>query len=150
MAKIYVADDNADVRNVLLYALVDEGHEVFALKDGESAMEALLAAPADVLVLDIMMPGLDGYQVLEQMGSWGILSATKVLVLSAKASDVDRQRALNLGASAFMSKPFDPDAMLETIDELLGVTKASATTALPPEGLDSQFMSELQSLLGDV
>lgn len=122
MARIYVVDDDTDVRHVISYALDDEGHEVTAHKDGEAALEALLAAPPDLMILDLMMPGYDGYEILEQMDGWGLREATRVLVLTAKVSAADRSRALSLGADAFMTKPFDPDALADRVRELLALS----------------------------
>lgn len=161
MGKIYIADDNADVRNVVLYALAGEGHDVSVVKDGEQAREAVFNDPPDLLVLDIMMPGLDGYQVLQDMANWGIQGTTRVLVLSARASSADKGRALELGADAFMAKPFDPDELLEVVDDLLA-RGARVDLGARRDGRDESqagaesggdadhFLSELQSLLGDL
>jgi DNA-binding response OmpR family regulator len=119
MARVYVVDDNADVRHVVVYSLMDQGHDVMMLRDGESALEALLAQPPDLLVLDIMMPGRDGYEVLEQMFGWGLQDMTRTIVLTARASDADCRRALDAGADAVLVKPFDPEVLAATAEELL-------------------------------
>jgi DNA-binding response OmpR family regulator len=126
MARVYVVDDNADVRHVVTYSLKEQGHDVMMLKDGEAALDAILSEPPDLLILDIMMPGRDGFEVLEQMSSWGVQDATRTIVLSARASEADRERALEAGADAHMSKPFDPEELAATAEELL---------SLSPEGL---------------
>ena len=124
MARVYVADDNADVRHVVVYSLMDQGHDVTMLRDGESALEALLAEPPDLLVLDIMMPGRDGYEVLEQMRSWGLHDGTRTIVVTARASDDDRRRAFGAGADAFLVKPFDPETLADTAADLLRLSGA--------------------------
>ncbi|HEX2235381.1 MAG TPA: response regulator [Actinomycetota bacterium] len=121
MARVFVVDDNADVRHVIIYSLMDGGHDVTTLKDGEAALEALLNEPPDVLVLDIMMPGYDGFEVLQQMQSWGLRDTTRTIVLTARASDNDRKRALEAGADEFMRKPFDPEELASKVEELLSV-----------------------------
>lgn len=121
MARVFVVDDNADVRHVIIYSLMDGGHDVTMLKDGEAALEALLNEPPDVLVLDIMMPGYDGFEVLQQMQSWGLRDTTRTIVLTARASDNDRKRALEAGADEFMRKPFDPEELASKVEELLSV-----------------------------
>jgi DNA-binding response OmpR family regulator len=121
MARVFVVDDNADVRHVVIYSLVDGGHDVTVLKDGDAALEALLNEPPDVLVLDIMMPGFDGFEVMEQMHSWGLRDTTRTIVLTARASDVDRRKAFEVGADEFMSKPFDPEELVASVEDLLSL-----------------------------
>ena len=121
MARIYVVDDNADVRHVVIYALMDEGHDILMIRDGEAALEALISDPPDLVVLDIMLPGVDGFEVLEQMRNWGIQDGTRTLMLTARASDGDQQRALELGADDYMSKPFDPDVLAGKVRVLLAL-----------------------------
>ncbi|CAN5581394.1 hypothetical protein BH24ACT26_BH24ACT26_10140 [soil metagenome] len=122
MARIYVVDDDADVRHVVIYSLMDLGHDIAMYRDGETALEALLADPPDLLILDVMMPGHDGYEILQQAHSWGLQETTRTIVLSARASDVDRKRALDLGADLFMCKPFDPERLEKATRELLEVS----------------------------
>ncbi len=122
MARIYVVDDNADVRHVVIYALAELGHEIAMYRDGETALEAILADPPQLLILDLMMPGYDGFEILEQMGSWGVQGATRTLVLSARTSDEDRARALHLGADLFMTKPFDPEELVDATRELMSLS----------------------------
>ena len=122
MARVFVVDDNADVRHVVIYSLMDLGHEVETIKDGEAAVEALLNEPPDLLILDIMMPGFDGFEVLDQMSSWGLRDSTRTIVLTARASESDRRRALDAGAHMFMCKPFDPEELAGAAQELLGLS----------------------------
>jgi DNA-binding response OmpR family regulator len=122
MARIYVVDDNADVRHVVIYALMDEGHDILMIRDGEAAIEALISEPPDLVVLDLMLPGIDGFEILNQMRSWGIQDNTRTIVLTARASDEDRRRVLELGADDFLSKPFDPEALAERVKCLLALS----------------------------
>ena len=122
MARIYVVDDNADVRHVVIYALMDEGHDILMIRDGEAAIEALISEPPDLVVLDLMLPGIDGFEILNQMRSWGIQDNTRTIVLTARASDEDRRRVLELGADDFLSKPFDPEALAERVKGLLALS----------------------------
>jgi DNA-binding response OmpR family regulator len=119
MARVYVADDNPDVRHVVVYSLMDQGHDVTTLRDGESALEAILAEPPDLLILDMMMPGHDGYEILAQMRGRGVQDITRTIVLTARASGHDRSRALGAGADVFLNKPFDPEILASSVDELL-------------------------------
>jgi DNA-binding response OmpR family regulator len=122
LARIYVVDDDADVRHVVVYALMDEGHDIFMIRDGEAALEALIAEPPDLVVLDLVLPGVDGFEVLNQMRSWGIHDNTRTIVLSALAAAEDRRRALELGADAFVAKPFDLEVLAGKVRELLALS----------------------------
>jgi DNA-binding response OmpR family regulator len=124
MARIYVCDDNADVRHVVIYSLTDDDHEIVMLKDGEAALEALLADAPDLLILDLMMPGADGYEILSQIESWGIRDQMRTIVLTARASDEVRRRALDLGADEFITKPFDPEVLAQAVAHLLSLSPA--------------------------
>jgi DNA-binding response OmpR family regulator len=119
MARIYVVDDSADVRHVVIYALMDEGHDILMIRDGEAAIEALISEPPDLVVLDLMLPGIDGFEILDQMRSWGIQDNTRTIVLTARASDKDRRRVMELGADDFLTKPFDTEALAERVKSLL-------------------------------
>jgi DNA-binding response OmpR family regulator len=134
MARIFVVEDDPDVRHVVIYSLMDQHHDVVAHRDGEAALEALLRDPPDLLILDIMMPGLDGFEILGQMRAWGLQEGTRTIVLSALASHQDRRRALELGADDYVSKPFDPDQLAARVRELLsstGARSAAVDAALP-------------------
>jgi DNA-binding response OmpR family regulator len=122
MARVYVADDNADVRHVVIYSLTDHGHDVTMLKDGEATLDALLTEPPDLLILDIMMPGFDGFEILEQMSSWGLKDGTRTIVLTARASEDDRRRAFDAGADCYVTKPFDPEELATTAEQLLSLS----------------------------
>ena len=119
MARIYVADDDADIRNLLTLSLVEEGHEVLVAKDGESALDCMIDDPPDLLILDIMMPRMDGFQVLEGLNTYGLRYSTKVLVLTARGAEADRVRGLQRGADRYLAKPFDPGEFIAAVRELL-------------------------------
>src|ERR687896_109295 len=119
MARIYVVDDSADVRHVVIYALMDEGHDILMIRDGEAAIEALISEPPDLVVLDLMLPGIDGFEILDQMRSWGIHDHTRTMVLTARASHEDRRRVMELGADDFLTKPFDPEELADRVQSLL-------------------------------
>jgi DNA-binding response OmpR family regulator len=119
MARIYIADDDSDMRNLLTLCLVEEGHEVLVAKDGEAALDSMLEDPPDLLVLDILMPKMDGYQVLEVLTSYGLRTSIKVLVLTAKAAESDRVTGLLRGADRYLAKPFNQVEFMSAVHELL-------------------------------
>ena len=103
--KILVADDEKDIRSVLRLYLEDAGYEVVEAADGLQALEALESQEIDLCLLDIMMPELDGYQVLKRVRED---DDVPIIVVSAKGQDPEKILGLNLGADDYMVKPFNP------------------------------------------
>ena len=103
--KILVADDERDIRSVLRLYLEDAGYEVVEAADGLQALEALESQEIDLCLLDIMMPELDGYQVLKRVRED---DDVPIIVVSAKGQDPEKILGLNLGADDYMVKPFNP------------------------------------------
>lgn len=102
--KILVADDEAEIRSLLKLYLENEGYSVVEAVDGLEAMEKLKSDKPDLCVLDIMMPGMDGYQVLRKLRED---SNIPVIILSAKDADSEKILGLNLGADDYIAKPFN-------------------------------------------
>jgi DNA-binding response OmpR family regulator len=102
---ILVADDERDIRSVLRLYLEDAGYNVIEAAAGEQALDVLLTQPVDVCLQDIMMPKMDGYQVLKRLRE---TSNVPVIVVSAKGQDPEKILGLNLGADDYMVKPFNP------------------------------------------
>lgn len=103
--RILVADDETEIRDVLRLYLEKEGYEVVEAADGLEAVRLIKREKIDLAILDIMMPGLDGYRVLRNIREENNLP---VLVLSAKSSDSDKILGLDLGADDYITKPFVP------------------------------------------
>jgi DNA-binding response OmpR family regulator len=104
MARVLVVDDEPGIRTAVARGLSAEGMEVVALADGSSALKAALTGSFDAIVLDIILPGLSGYRVLEQLRAAGV--DTPVLLLSAKDGEFDQADGLDLGADGYLVKPF--------------------------------------------
>jgi DNA-binding response OmpR family regulator len=104
MARVLVVDDEPGIRTAVARGLTAEGMEVVALGDGSSALQAALTGSFDAIVLDIILPGLSGYRVLEQLRAAGI--DTPVLLVSAKDGEFDQADGLDLGADGYLVKPF--------------------------------------------
>lgn len=101
--KILIADDEAEIRDVLHLYLEKDGYEVVEAADGVEAMEKIKKEQPDLAILDIMMPGLDGYRVLRNIRESNNIP---VIMLSAKDSDADKILGLDLGADDYITKPF--------------------------------------------
>lgn len=103
--RILIADDEAEIRDVLRLYLEKEGYEVIEAADGLEAVRLIRQGGMDLAILDIMMPGLDGYRVLRNIRE---TSNLPVIMLSAKGSDSDKILGLDLGADDYITKPFVP------------------------------------------
>lgn len=103
--RIYVVDDELNIRELVKTYLQKEGYEVMDFADGESAYECFLKIPADMLIIDIMMPGMDGYTLCRQIRK---NSDVPIIIVSAKDEEIDRILGLELGSDDYISKPFSP------------------------------------------
>jgi DNA-binding response OmpR family regulator len=110
--KILVCDDDDGIRGMLLAFLDGEGFEVTGVGDGPSCLAAVAAEPPDIVVLDVMMPGMDGYQVLEALRRDHGELPIKVVMLTARTSDADIWHGWTSGVDYYMAKPFDPEELL--------------------------------------
>ena len=117
MAKILIVDDEPDILLMLRMSLEDEGHEVVMAADGQTALDRIAEHHPDLVLLDVMMPVLDGWGVLEQKRETG--DATAVIMLSAKAEESDIQKAMTLGAREYVVKPFDLDKLVALVAAVL-------------------------------
>ena len=111
--KILVVDDDPDLLLLLRVTLGAEDYQSLLARNGEDAVREIQTEDPDLVLLDIMMPIMDGWQVLRWMTEKGL--DTPVIVVSAKASESDVAKALELGATDYVTKPFDPDELLQSI-----------------------------------
>ena len=149
MAKVHIADDDPDIRQLLTYVLAEEGHEVRVSKDGRMAVEAMVMDPPEILLLDLMMPEMDGHAVLRDMKDYQVLDSTKVLVLTAKGSEHDRHLAFDLGADYYLTKPFEPDEVIEAIRTMLELSKEELKVRREHERDTAHLLSQLESILDE-
>jgi CheY-like chemotaxis protein len=118
VASILVVDDDASVRALLRDLLECEGHEVRTAGDGFAALRAVSAARPDCVVLDLMMPGMDGHEVLARVRALDGGASLPVVMLTAAADDAHAWRAWSGGVDLFVGKPFDADALLRSLELL--------------------------------
>ncbi|MCU1484486.1 MAG: response regulator with CheY-like receiver domain and winged-helix DNA-binding domain [Actinomycetia bacterium] len=123
MAKVLLVDDEPDILLMLRMAFEDEGHEIVMAADGRMGLERLKEHGPDVVVLDMMMPVVDGWGVLEAKQVEG--ETTPVVVVSAKSDPKDCRRALDLGAVEYVVKPFDLDRLLALVTAVAGEDAAT-------------------------
>jgi two-component system, OmpR family, response regulator len=123
VSRVLVVDDDPDIRLLLRFELAAEGHEILEAGDGQEALAAIGAGGIDVVLLDMMMPVLDGWGVLRELDP---ATAPPVVVITALASDGDRHviDLLELGAVDVIAKPFDPGMLVRLVDAVLLVDDA--------------------------
>jgi DNA-binding response OmpR family regulator len=118
MVRVLVIDDEPDVLLLCRVNLGHAGFEVLEAQDGEHGIAHAVAERPDAIVLDLMLPRMDGYHVLRVLREDERTSLTPILVLSAKAQREDRRRCLEMGADEFITKPFSPEALGEALQRL--------------------------------
>ena len=116
-AQIVVAEDQADIRDLIVMNLRQAGHEVLAFADGAAALASQAERQSDLMVLDLMMPGLDGLEVTKALRARG--RATPILMLTARSTELDRVLGLELGADDYLTKPFSMAELLARVKALL-------------------------------
>jgi two-component system, OmpR family, alkaline phosphatase synthesis response regulator PhoP len=118
--KILVVDDEIYIVHILDFSLGMEGYEVVTALDGEQALEKARAEKPDLIVLDIMMPKLDGYETCKRLKADDATKAIPVILLSAKGRNVDQKVGFEVGADDYITKPFSPRKLVERINAILG------------------------------
>ncbi len=119
--RVLVADDEPHIGHIIRLKLEQGPYQVVLVSDGTQALEHLRGSDAiDVVLLDIMMPGATGLEVLEEARALPHRRDTPIIILTAKGLDADRRQALELGATDFFTKPFSPKKLLARVDELFG------------------------------
>ncbi len=119
MKKILIADDEHKIVMTLEYAFRKAGYEVFIARDGSEVLELLKEEIPDIILLDIMMPNIDGYTTLSEIKKEEKYKDIKVIFLSAKAGENDIEKGLKLGADAYITKPYSIKKLSEKIEELI-------------------------------
>lgn len=119
--KILICDDE-DVLRALVCASLERGdYKVIEARDGNQAVEIAMAQRPNLILLDMMMPGCTGVEVLERLRADPVLAETPVIMLTARTQENDRAAANEAGATVFLPKPFSPAELVRLVDETLGV-----------------------------
>jgi DNA-binding response OmpR family regulator len=121
MAKrVLVVDDEPNIVMSLRFLMEREGFQVEVAASGQAAVAALGREPADLVLLDVMMPELDGFEVCQRIRASPAWRATKIVMLTAKGRDVERDKGLALGADAYVTKPFSTRDLVVKVKQMLG------------------------------
>lgn len=132
MARILIVDDDEMLRALLQYRLEADEHAVMALEDGGRVLETVAAYRPDLIVLDAMMPVMDGFEILRRLKTGASPDPTPVIMLTALKREADIVGALDLGAADYLSKPFIPDELSQRIRRVL----AARSRPEAPDALD--------------
>jgi diguanylate cyclase (GGDEF)-like protein len=135
---ILVVDDDEDIVRVIRVNLQLEGYEVDTAHDGQAGLDKALETPPDLVLLDIMMPRMDGLTALKKMRSHPSLASTSIVLLTARGLTEDRVKGLELGADDYITKPFDVVEMLARVKAVLRRAKSARDTS-PLTGLPGNF-----------
>lgn len=127
--KILVIEDDLMTRQLLKMIFTSAEYEVEAVNNGFAGLKAIRASPPDLVVLDLMLPGIDGFEILNQIRHQPATAALPVVIVSAKTREEDRELGLRLGASAYIKKPYPPKELLQVVGDLLASAAANAPAA---------------------
>ncbi|NEO68946.1 response regulator [Moorena sp. SIO3H5] len=122
--KILIVDDEPYMRLLIeqtLEDLEDEGVELLTAEDGEDALEQVKSEQPNLVFLDLMMPKMSGFDVCDQIKNVLYMNDVYVIMLTAKGQEFDKQKGKEVGTDMYLTKPFDPDQVLEKSQEILGI-----------------------------
>ncbi|HDZ49641.1 hypothetical protein LCGC14_1438880 [marine sediment metagenome] len=118
--KIVLAEDEPQIARLIEFKLKKEGYQVIWKENGEEALKAIKADKPDLILLDIMMPVMDGYEVLRRVKEDENLKSIPVVMLTARAQEKDVVKGIDLGAEDYITKPFHPAELLARVKRILG------------------------------
>ena len=127
--KILVVDDEEDILELVRYNLVREGYTVICANSGEEALKASLPGPIDLIILDLMLPGIDGLEVARRLKEQPGTRETPIVMLSAKGEEADIVTGLELGADDYVTKPFSPRILIARIKAVIRRRSGTADEA---------------------
>lgn len=124
MRKVLIADDESNIRNILDFTLHAEGFDVVAARNGDDAFTLALGEQPDLVILDVMMPGTNGFETCRRLKADRRTARIPVILLTARSSRDDRRTGGEAGADAYVTKPFSPGKLVAAVQELLGLPHA--------------------------
>jgi DNA-binding response OmpR family regulator len=119
VARVMAVDDDHVIRGLLEVNLELEGHEVVTAVDGQDALAKIRADPPDLVILDVMMPNVSGWQVAEELKLDETTKDIPIIFLSARAMETDLHKGSELGVNSYVTKPFDPIELMDLVTRLL-------------------------------
>lgn len=155
MARILVTDDESSIRELLRYNLEKAGYEVDCRDDGLKTVSYALENPPDLLVLDLMLPGIDGLEVCRTLRQQEATKFLPIIMLTARGEEIDRVVGLEIGADDYMTKPFSPRELVARVKSLLRRAQGAARhqgdsgTGMVSRGKLRIYPERFEAFLGD-
>ncbi|MGN6783052.1 MAG: response regulator transcription factor [Marmoricola sp.] len=123
MARIVIADDDADIRELVVFKLRHAGHDVVPVGDGAAAVDACNAQRPDLVILDVMMPGMSGLDAARAIRAEDSLAGLPIIMLTARAQESDIEQGFDAGADDYIVKPFSPRELASRVGAVLARTR---------------------------
>lgn len=142
---VLVVEDDEDIRELVSYNLLKEGYQVAGVASGEDALTAVESKTPDLILLDIMLPGLDGLRVCRRLKENPTFESLPIIMLTAKGEEPDIVAGLNMGADDYITKPFSPKVLLARVQAVLRRAEAKQD-ALPDDEEESDVV-EIRELM---
>lgn len=120
--RVLVVDDEPDIRLLIRVYLVDAGYEVIEAENGREAIDSVTGDEPDLVLLDLRLPGLDGWEVIERLKEQGVAERIPVVAISAHATPTTKERAHEVGFRSYVGKPFTPKELLEVVSRYAPLT----------------------------
>ena len=147
MPRVLVVDDEPDICSVLGIALETDGFEVDTASDARRALAVLESDPPDVVILDIMMPGMDGFELLGQVRHRQLATDTRFVVVTCRTSERDHLRGWELGADEYLTKPIDVTALPGVVRRVLAASSAELATRRTDELAKAALLDRLEAAM---
>ena len=125
MAKILIAEDEKDIRELIVFSLQFAGFDVVPAVDGQDAVEKALEVKPDLIMMDVRMPRMTGYEACAKMKTMDEIKDIPVVILSAKGQESEIQTGLNAGAYEYILKPFAPDDLIQRVRDIISSLPAT-------------------------
>ncbi len=133
MARIFVIDDDPELLMMVGMILRRAGHETILASDSVEGSERIITEKPDLLILDLMMPHMSGFEVCRKIRSAPEVDALPIMILTARISENDRELAFESGATDYMTKPITSRQLTARVERLLSQAKASSEESVPPQ-----------------
>jgi len=147
MPSVLVVDDEGDICTIVTLALQHEGFEVRSVSRGQEALALLESAPPDVVILDIMMPDVDGFAVLAEVRRRRLAPDTRFIVATCRTSEPDHLRGWELGADDFVTKPFEVTELPDRVWDVLAATPAELAERRERELAKAALLDRLEAAM---
>jgi two-component system alkaline phosphatase synthesis response regulator PhoP len=127
-SKVLIIEDDPATTRLVDYSLRHHGYQVITAANGLEGIRKALNESPDLIILDVMLPGLDGFEICHRLRKEPATSKIKILMFSAKAQDADRETGMKVGADDYLTKPAAPAEIVARVEKLLAVKSKSTTT----------------------